>query len=52
MIERAKKSYFIYTYCPVNDDPNIRGSCEEFKTRKKISKDEIYDKSLEEIDEK
>ena len=42
--EKATKEvhefYHIYTYVPV-DDPEIRGSCSEFKTRKKLDREEL-----------
>lgn len=45
------QSYFIYSYHPV-DDPNIRGSCQEFKTRIKVDRDKLKEMSLIEIEEK
>lgn len=42
-----EENYFIYTYAPV-DDPIIRGSCKEFKTRKKLDKEVIQSMSLDE----
>lgn len=46
-----KDSYYIYTYHPV-DDPVIRGSCSEFKTREKFDRNQLEDMNLMEIEEK
>ena len=49
--EKIKSSYFIYSYHPV-DDPTIRGSCQEFKTRTKINFAALQSMSVEQIIEK
>lgn len=51
MMNHLKSTYYIYTYHPV-DDSNIRGSCEEFKTRKKIPDAVIKGMCLTEVTEK
>lgn len=43
-------NYYIYSYHPV-DDQEIRGSCQEFKTRKKIDQTHLERLSLMEIEE-
>lgn len=49
--EKIKSSYYIYSYHPV-DDSLIRGSCQEFKTRKKINVATLKSMSLQDITEK
>ena len=39
-VKEVHEFYHIYTYSPI-DDPEIRGSCKEFKTRKKLDQDEL-----------
>lgn len=46
----VSQTYHIYSYHPI-DDPEIRGSCEEFKTRKLIQKEQLKKKNLMEIEE-
>lgn len=50
MDKLVAESYSIYTYHPV-DDPIIRGSCEEFKTRKKIDLSLIKETPIVKIEE-
>ncbi|KAL7031565.1 hypothetical protein ACKWTF_007059 [Chironomus riparius] len=40
--------YHIYSYAPV-DDLEVRGSCSEFKTRKKLNRDELKNLSFLEV---
>lgn len=48
-IEQIESTYYIYKYFPI-DDPGVFGSCEHYRTRKKV---EISaDTSLEEIEKK
>jgi general transcription factor 3C polypeptide 1 len=42
-------SYYIYSYDPV-DDPVLRGSCAEFKTRVKIDRQVLRDMKIEDIE--
>jgi general transcription factor 3C polypeptide 1 len=51
MINYMKSTYYIYSYSPV-DDEVIRGSCKEFKTRKRIEKSAIKSLKLSEIYQK
>lgn len=44
------KNYYIYSYHPV-EDSEVRGSCLEFKTRKKIDQTDLERLSLMEIEE-
>lgn len=50
--EKATKEvhefYYIYSFAPV-DDPEIRGSCSEFKTRKKLNQDELKNLTFAEV---
>lgn len=47
-MNEVKEFYHIYSYDPV-DDPKIRGSCKEFKTRNKIDRNELKKKTFEEV---
>lgn len=51
MMNHIKSSYYIYSYHPV-DDPIIRGSCEEFKTRKKINQAILKEMNVDEVTKK
>lgn len=51
MMARLKASYYIYSYHPV-EDPNVRGSCEEFETRKQFEREKVMKMSLKEVTEK
>lgn len=48
-IQQVHEFYHIYSYEPV-DDPEIRGSCKEFKTRKVVARDFLIEKSVGEVD--
>lgn len=49
MFAQIKATYYIYSYCPVTD-PVIRGSCQEFNTRKKLSNATVKQMILDDID--
>lgn len=51
MMKHMKSTYYIYTYHPI-EDVNVRGSCQEFKTRKKIADAAIKEMTLAEVTEK
>ncbi|CRL02354.1 CLUMA_CG015427, isoform A [Clunio marinus] len=44
-----KSVYYIYDFAPVEGD-EVRGSCREFKTRKKLKCDAIKDMAVEEVE--
>lgn len=46
-----KSVYYIYDYQPV-DDPDVRGSCKEFKTRKKLSQVAVTAMDVKEVQRK
>lgn len=48
MNEHMKSAYFVYSYAPV-DDPEIRGSCLEFKTRRKLDIATVKEMGLDHI---
>ncbi|KAG5684622.1 hypothetical protein PVAND_013845 [Polypedilum vanderplanki] len=47
-IEQVTEFYNIYSWCPV-DDPEIRGSCQEFKTRRKLDKNDLQNMCYTEL---
>lgn len=49
--EKIKQSYYIYSYDPV-DDPQIRGSCKEFKKRLKLDREGLKKLTFAEIEQK
>ena len=48
--EILSRNYYIYSYHPV-EDQEVRGSCLEFKTRRKIEQTDLERLSLMEIEE-
>ena len=44
-VQEVNEFYHVYSYDPVND-PEVRGSCKEFKTRKKLDREELKNMSL------
>lgn len=43
--------YNLYKYNPISSQ-DIRGSCEHFDTRKLIQKDDVFEKTVEQIEER
>lgn len=49
--DHLTSTYYIYSYHPV-DHPEIRGSCQEFNKRKKLTVSDLEKMSLHEVEER
>ncbi len=49
---KLESSYYLYKFCPIEENTTIFGSCEHFKTRMKVSIVELMDSSVQQVEEK